>query len=1122
MRLIKQTILYFKDSRSDKVYEVDLCEVGAEQFLVNFRYGRRGSVLREGTKTDLPVNQAAAEIIYDKLVAGKTKKGYRETLEAAADFIPSQIDLPKEEEPIVKTSDTFTLPSEHKEAFLSLLKSYVHPDISQKTAPKPNVPNQPPPPPRLQPNPKSDSLWGMLKQWVGGDQPQGREHRTRSSSHSTSTNQKKNRPIDRLSRLVWRSGELRVQEALPLLLEVAIGKNPMTDYSLAWALGKLENDRAIGRLAELETRALATKNNGLYRIVREAQMACSSPEGQAALAQKTLSAFPAALATAIRSKNADAFGEELNKALKNNDLPNIIADLYLISNAHLFVREALVEWAINVPLEGGGYFRGVRQLFKSAEFREDAEVVGLLAYRFQTTQGNFDNTKYAGRYVNGRYLRISEEIGKPSSQFAYSKSTKEYFTRRCARTLKRKGDIGDPSYVKMAVGMLLPIKDGDAGKVFSKTFYKYINVDGQWTSERRTLHYSAFSKLSVFNEILFKNSSRFSVTGNGKWIYAEGQNPETPAPTAREEAYPELWDKMPTGVLHLLAESQCREVHEFAVKAARANHRSVLSFADTDFIKLLFGKPYDVTKQYAIDLAKSKYDPQNPDAELVIVMLESDLETARTVALEWMGANKTFFLNDAPFLANLLFVHHEEVVAWVFDYISDVVKNDEKSLAVIGRVLALIMGQDEQATELEKKRILVAGEHLTHHFTKPLSKINLNLVNDLLGHPLPEVQVLGAKILRNHEVLVKDLPEDLLLGLINGPSAELREVGVELLGQLSVEDLVKKEDLLLGLCLSQYPEIRQAVKPVVTNLANGSKGFAAAFVQRLAPWLLRREDNEGRDADLLDLLTVHLKSHLAAIGKDTTLNLLFAPRKAAHQLGSYLLHHHIEATDLTIRQIVKLGDNEMLAVRQWVWDFYKKNMARVKYEAPNAVRLLDSKWDDSRDFAIQFFRNDFSENDWTPDILVSLCDSVNPMVQQLGKELISKFFKQEDGEQYLLQLSQHPAAELQQFATNYLDNFAADKPQNIHELKPYFITVLSSINKSRVAKKRVFEFLKQEGIKSQTVAEIVADVMARQSVTMAIGDKAACIEIMRDLQLLYPEMKLPLQVVEFETYPTNV
>ncbi|HEX8116496.1 MAG TPA: HEAT repeat domain-containing protein, partial [Pyrinomonadaceae bacterium] len=78
MKLIRQTVLVYREGSSDKVYEVDLCEVGAGSYVVNFRYGRRGSSLKEGVKTASPVPLAAAEKVFQELVGSKTKKGYRE------------------------------------------------------------------------------------------------------------------------------------------------------------------------------------------------------------------------------------------------------------------------------------------------------------------------------------------------------------------------------------------------------------------------------------------------------------------------------------------------------------------------------------------------------------------------------------------------------------------------------------------------------------------------------------------------------------------------------------------------------------------------------------------------------------------------------------------------------------------------------------------------------------------------------------------------------------------------------------------------------------------------------------------------------------------------------------
>jgi len=77
VRVIEQARLAFREGSSDKVYEVDLVEVASGQYVVNFRYGRRGSALRDGTKTPSPLPLARARSVYEKLVAEKTAGGYR-------------------------------------------------------------------------------------------------------------------------------------------------------------------------------------------------------------------------------------------------------------------------------------------------------------------------------------------------------------------------------------------------------------------------------------------------------------------------------------------------------------------------------------------------------------------------------------------------------------------------------------------------------------------------------------------------------------------------------------------------------------------------------------------------------------------------------------------------------------------------------------------------------------------------------------------------------------------------------------------------------------------------------------------------------------------------------------
>jgi predicted DNA-binding WGR domain protein len=78
MKLIKQTTLLYQEGNSDKVYEVDLCQTSQDLYVVNFRYGRRGTNLKEGVKTTQAVPEAQAQKVFDQLVASKVKKGYRD------------------------------------------------------------------------------------------------------------------------------------------------------------------------------------------------------------------------------------------------------------------------------------------------------------------------------------------------------------------------------------------------------------------------------------------------------------------------------------------------------------------------------------------------------------------------------------------------------------------------------------------------------------------------------------------------------------------------------------------------------------------------------------------------------------------------------------------------------------------------------------------------------------------------------------------------------------------------------------------------------------------------------------------------------------------------------------
>jgi predicted DNA-binding WGR domain protein len=73
--ILENITLYYREGTSDKVYQCAI-EPAGERFVVNFAYGRRGSTLNTGTKTNVPVDYEDALRIFNKLMKEKQGNGY--------------------------------------------------------------------------------------------------------------------------------------------------------------------------------------------------------------------------------------------------------------------------------------------------------------------------------------------------------------------------------------------------------------------------------------------------------------------------------------------------------------------------------------------------------------------------------------------------------------------------------------------------------------------------------------------------------------------------------------------------------------------------------------------------------------------------------------------------------------------------------------------------------------------------------------------------------------------------------------------------------------------------------------------------------------------------------------
>jgi predicted DNA-binding WGR domain protein len=1066
MKLVKQSKLFFKEGNSDKVYEIDLCEVGSGQFVVNFRFGKRGSILKEGSKTDKPISLNSAEQVYDSLEAEKRKKGYQ---------TESEMFQPMPDLPTVSSGNTV-----------------------------------------------EDAILKRLKGLIDGEKVFKTEWKT--------------------SRVIWRAGELKLKSAVPYIIRLTDRGDEMQRYCALWALARI-GDASAERTMNVyfsnqkyteKTRRIA--GEGLIQVL----------EGTAR--QEHLNFYLNRLSEDLKNSlpNGEVLGQILQQKIILNPVGDydFLEDLYILSIDNQILKKELVAIFREIPLKAN-FFKPIRHILKIAEVRDDFEVLGLLSYRFERTLEMFrkpvDYYGYKDKgedYIAaiGQFVKVKEELKKKNSRIAYSDRTRAYLIRKTLRQLKELGQQNQQEYVKFALSILLSYD--------SKTDYKapYSVTEYSWQNNYRSYqkYFPVYSDAVFMNLILFGGGDR--LTFNGKNWYVTDKNntsitnrpqntrslnspqsnqqggvlnrvfdsvfslfskkkeeekpmeqtvnqpivpqPIPPTPKRkREELYPHLWDNIPQAYIQLLLKAKVDEIHGFAVQnlIEHPDYEKIKQRIDFSLIQQFLASEYLITAGFGLELIKEKLN-ENPDKSITISLLNSPLFEARAFGLEIIEKDIEGYLGESAFVTNLVFSKYEDVRLWAKNSLLKRTINDVQQQLLVGRSVSLLSTYQEN-NELNNAIIKDGTSILLKTCSDALNNISNQLILDLLSSPVEAVQVFAVKI-----IILKN-------------------------AQISAE-------MLCSLLASPFEQVRQAGSELLTEQKNRiatDKPFADALVNFLVPLLMKKEPYEGLHEDVSKLLRNQLVEHLQAVDANTTIRLIHSNYEPAQDLGMVLLNKYVDANLLTMRQIINLSNHERINIRQWSWHYYSKNIARIKFEREESIRMLDAKWDDSRDFAIRFFRDNFEINDWTPEVLIGIADSVRPDIEAFGRELISRFFEDGQGEEYLLKLSQHPSLGVQLFATNYIERFAINDSEKLKNLDYYFRSVLTRVNKGRSSKSRIFTFLHQEALKSEASAVVVSDILRDMSATVSIEDKATCITIMRSLQEHFADLYLPMKVIEFET-----
>ncbi|WP_103669708.1 hypothetical protein [Pseudanabaena sp. BC1403] len=1060
MQIIKRTTLLYQAGSSAKVYEIDLCQVGDNRYVVNSRYGKQGAVLKENSETVTAVSLEQAQKLRDRLVNAKVNKGYRDaTGEAETTSTPiASPPLPPIEIPI--DSDA------RSQAILNRLVAILNVGV-------PTV---------------------VATRQVSGRASGRRSSRVSRRGSTTSTaEENRQHPLDRL---IWRVGELKIVAAAPLLLRMLnTSRNPIRNYAIAWSLGWCGDRSVIPALEGLYQNSATP--DAVKRIAFEAVFKLADSAKQAEMRSQLIAQLPIALQDPVRHGTAEQFAEAFQTLLNSDDRYRFMAIELLYQIDSEKIRPVILEVLRTVPLEYN-YFQRVRHIFKIAEYRQDAEAFAILAKRF-------DQDK-------------KTECEEIENNQVYSQKTRSYLRRRVWRSLRKLGELNDPAYINLAVSILLQHADVDAEEVRQSVYYKY---DRNWRRyESARIEWDIYAKYLTFNHILYEHSPRYVLKPNSKaWRCVPPYKPESPEPKVREEAFPQLWEQHPTALLQLLLESEARPVHHFAVKAMRSCQSFCTEIPLENLIKIL-DRPYEVTAQLGFELAGSRYQSDRPDGNLILAVANCAFAPARTEAYRWINEQRDRFLTeDSHLIAGLILSKQAETRTFARQLLGAAILSDVTARSLIGQIIALMLTLQPDQAEQAKQ----GAETLLLSFSMQLRSLGLEIILDLLRHPLPELQTLGAQILVNHEINVMDLPSGLMEALLESPYDHVRVLGVRLFGQLPDRVLLERTTLILAIATHAIADMREAIRPIIHRLANDNHDFSSTLAGQLLQVLLAPEANEGVHKFLSQLLQHDLPEWMSAATQELTQQLLQTKSTAAQEVAGSILsvNRSVWASSFTIAEIAQFSNHEVLTVRIASYAMGEQILPRLHRQPEEllaALPFLESHWDDARLFGFRLFGELLQPEDFTPVVIISICDSIRADVRKFGRDLVSRCFQETDGQEYLVKFSEHPSTDMQLFATNYLENYATNNPSRLQELIPYFTRVLAQVNRGRVTKQRVFAFLNQEAIKSEAAAHIVAQIFTRQSAAIAIGDKAKALESLLKIHLTYPQIPLPIKV---STIPTK-
>jgi len=1039
LKIIRSVRLWMSEGASGKIYEVDLVDLetpGTDtRFLVNFRYGRRGKSLRDGTKTPSPIAFSSAEKTFDSVVVAKVNDGYRRLDEEAV--------TPRE-------SAASTDRSGRDAALLNQLAACLR------------------------------SAW----------------------------------PDKQRDRLFWRLGVIRLATAYPQLAAMAkMLTAKSASYSLVFALARCGGAQALSLLQEIAdvNISLVTRDYAAYSLASEL-MGPQRQRPRPALPQVKTADRASRLDAAISVADGPALVQTLREEAESQ--PGF-ANQFLIALAHRALAEPAARAALLAALRAINarppFVQVLRRLFKYADLTDDGQLFAETARQFELAEPMYrTGSVYRGKiWLPGarQGVQLSEEQASANPRIALSDQTLLYFKRRAWRMLRKRAELGQDAFAAMACELLLAFTDADGGH--PRHWSQYVRVGGRYELVKYSA--DAFSRVWSLSHVLYAAAPTSSFNPNALTHSHIG----SVRPSLRGEAFQALWDAQPRRLLRIAAEARNRPAALFAITALAQGPKRPDEL-EGDALAGLLTSPYPEVGQFAGQIARRLIDAGRVDAGIVVALLGADLLELRELGIAAINQRTDWPWSDTALALTAMTSPIELIQDAMRGWLKERPATSGQRTELTEAFAAWLSSLPAELQTVQRDGLRFAVSLLPLLWPDNNCPLAPELIEQLTGHPSPDVQAASIDLLAVTAVHPEELPQPFWQAILNARIPEIRAASMHLLGRLDTASLSAHHETILAAALSEYPDLRVAARPLAVRLATADTGFAERLRDTLMTVLFHAEPAEGHAADMVQLFVESLPQAFATLDRGTLWRLLQAKAKGARLLGARALGT-AAASELSVKQIARLGNHPYAAVRHWAIHTFEADESRFRAEPEDAVLLVESEWDDVRSTAIACFTA------WPVEALSSaalavMADSTRPAVQDGARQLLRRRLGNDDTIIVLARLLEHPSSSFHLFVTELITDQTLSDPFVFEKFLIQARIILMQINRGRVAKDRVLAVLRREALARQDRADAIWRLLYDLTLSTIVRDKAPALMILRDIAQAWPTIAMPVSVTPARSF----